>query len=110
MTVLADRRRRLRGHTAVVTTPATSGEALLVDVVRGGGGVVERLRQAVRWARQGLSDDAGVSHLRLPRLAVAARSARGVRLSLDGEMRVATSPVRFRLRRGALRVLLPKVP
>lgn len=108
--VLARGERRLRGHTAVVTTPETPGEGgLLVDVVRGGG-VFARLRQAVRWARRGLSRDPDVAHLRPARLAVATRSTRGVRLSLDGEMRVAASPVRFRLRRGALRVLIPRAP
>lgn len=109
VTVLGEGGRRFRGHTAVVTTPEAPGQDLLVDVVRGGGALA-RLRQAVAWARRGLSSDPGVSHLRLPRLAVATRRARGARLSLDGEMRVATSPVRFRLRRGALRVLLPRAP
>ncbi len=109
VTVLGEGGRRIRGHTAVVTTAEATGEMLAVDVVRGGG-VVARLRQAVFWVCRGLSNDPGVSHLRMARLAVASRVGLGVRVSLDGEMRVATSPVRFRLRRSALRVLLPNAP
>lgn len=105
--VLARGGPRVRGHTAVVTTPERPGEgSLALDVVRGGD-LLARLRQAVRWIRRGLSRDAGVAHLSAESAAVATARGRGVRLSLDGEMRVAASPVRFRLRRGALRVLLP---
>jgi len=96
--------RRPRGHTAVVTTPADGG-TLEVDLVRHGS-VLGRLMQAIRWVRQGLAEDPGVRHARLSRVAVLV-PGRGVRLSLDGEMRMAAPPLHFRLHRGALRVLSP---
>lgn len=102
--VAPGRNGRLRGHAAVVTTPEDGG-ALAVDLVRRGGALA-RLRQAVRWIRQGLAADPGVAHLRLPRATVLMAGA-GLRLSLDGEMRLAAPPLRFRLRRGALRILAP---
>lgn len=97
---------RARGHAAVVTMPepaSLGGLMLALARPRGPGG---RIRQAWRWFRGRLSEDPDVAAREGDRLAVHGRVT-WLRLSLDGETRIATSPVRFRLHRGALRVLAP---
>ncbi|WP_165585667.1 diacylglycerol kinase family protein [Roseococcus sp. SYP-B2431] len=98
--------RRARGHAAVVTMPEPgrpAGLALALARPRGPRG---RIRQAWRWFRGRLSEDPDVAAREGDRLAVHG-SAPWLRLSLDGETRISPSPVRFRLHRGALRVLAP---
>nr|WP_314072757.1 diacylglycerol kinase family protein [uncultured Roseococcus sp.] len=98
--------RRARGHAAVVTMPlpeSTQGLTLALARPQGPRG---RLRQAWRWFRGRLSEDPDVTMREGERLAVHAPS-NWLRLSLDGETRLTAPPVRFRLHRGALRLLAP---
>jgi diacylglycerol kinase family enzyme len=99
-------RRRLRGH-AVVVTVAPPGDAshLALDLARPRR-LLDRLLQAWRWLRGKLSDDPRVVSASGARFAVHGRGP-ALRVSVDGETRLLAPPIRFRLRRGALRVLLP---
>lgn len=101
--------RRARGHAAVITTPEPGSKAGLAMALARPRGPRGRLRQAWRWFRGRLAEDPDVALREGERLAVHGRTA-WLRLSLDGEMRIAPSPVRFRLHRGALLVLCPADP
>lgn len=94
--------RRRSGHAAVVTLT----EAGLALSLARPSSAFARLRQAVRWIRGRLSDDPETLDRAAGHLVIHGRGALQ-RMSLDGEMRLAPSPLRFRLRRGALAVLLP---
>lgn len=99
--------RRKRGHAAVITVPPPqSANALSLELVRPPS-MAARLRQALRWFRGDLARDGDVVVCKGARLVL--HGPEGfLRLSLDGEMRLARTPLRFRLHRGALRVLVPK--
>lgn len=101
--------RRARGHVAVVTIPEPGREAGLGLALARPQGPRGRLRQAWRWFRGRLSEDPDVAAREGERLAVHG-STKWLRLSLDGETRISPSPVRFRLHRGALRILAPPGP
>lgn len=94
--------RRRSGHAAVVTLTQAG---LALSLARPSSAFA-RLRQAFRWLRGSLSDDPETLDRAAAHLVIHGRAAR-LRMSLDGEMRLAPSPLRFRLRRGALAVLLP---
>ncbi len=96
------RGRRRSGHAAVVTLT----EAGLALSLARPSSAFARLRQALRWIRGRLSDDPETLDRAAAHLVIHGRGALQ-RMSLDGEMRLAPSPLRFRLRRGALAVLLP---
>ncbi len=96
------RGRRRSGHAAVVTLSEVGLELSLARP----SSAFARLRQAVRWIRGRLSDDPETLDRAADHLVIHGRGALQ-RMSLDGEMRLAPSPLRFRLRRGALAVLLP---
>ena len=98
-------RRRSTGHAVVVTVPGPGEPALLALHLARPAGFVARLRQAFRWFRGGLGDDAGVKSISGARLVVHGRTP-WLRLSLDGEMHLIPGPVRFRIRPRALRVLM----
>jgi diacylglycerol kinase family enzyme len=98
--------RRARGHAAVITMPEPASPAGLTLALARPRGPRGRIRQAWSWFRGHLSDDPDVAAREGDRLAVHG-NAPWLRLSLDGETRISTSPVRFRLHRGALRVLAP---
>ncbi|MBR0655953.1 diacylglycerol/lipid kinase family protein [Plastoroseomonas arctica] len=97
--------RRRSGHAAVVTL--TEG-GLALSLARPSS-TFARLRQAWRWLRGRLSDDPETLDRAAGQLVVHGGDAL-LRMSLDGEMRLAPSPLRFRVRRGALPVLLPPPP
>jgi len=99
-------RRIIRGHAAVVTLPISTSEGGLLLSLAQSRGIFARLRQAVRWFRGRLAVDPNVAAREGTRLAIHSASP-FLRLSLDGEARILASPVRFRLHRGALRVLAP---
>jgi diacylglycerol kinase family enzyme len=99
-------RHRLRAHTVVVTAPVAGDAALLCLKAAPRRDARVRLRQAWRWFRGRLADDPDIVLRHSRRLAVYA-TARSVRLSLDGEARVAAVPLRFRLTNNALAVLAP---
>lgn len=96
------RGRRRSGHAAVVTL---TDVGLALSLARPSSAAA-RLRQAVRWIRGRLSDDPETLDRAAEHLVIHGRGALQ-RMSLDGEMRLSPSPLRFRLRRGALAVLLP---
>lgn len=102
---------RARAHTVVVTAPAPAPAEppLLCLKVAPRRDPRVLLRQAWRWFRGRLAEDPDILVRRAPRLAVTA-AARSVRLSLDGESRRASTPLRFRLRPAALHVLVPTPP
>ncbi|MDB5413371.1 MAG: putative diacylglycerol kinase related protein [Rubritepida sp.] len=98
--------RRARGHAAVVTMPEPGGTAsLTLHLVRPPHGVA-RFRQVLRWFRGRLGEDPDIASREGARLVLHGR-ATWLRLSLDGETRLSPSPLRFRLHRGALRLLAP---
>ncbi|WP_421993724.1 diacylglycerol/lipid kinase family protein [Roseococcus sp.] len=99
--------RRARGHAAVITTPAPSSKAGLALALARPHGPRARLRQAWRWFRGRLAEDPDIAAREGEHLAVHG-IAPWLRLSLDGETRICSSPIRFRLHRGALRVLAPQ--
>ncbi|WP_431283654.1 diacylglycerol/lipid kinase family protein [Humitalea sp. 24SJ18S-53] len=100
-------RRHRRGNAAVVTAPAPGApSALTLQLVRSRG-ILGRLRQAFRWFTGRLAQDPDVLTHESPRLVVHGRRRR-IRVSLDGEMMLATPPLRFRLDPGALRILDPR--
>jgi len=94
--------RRRSGHAAVVTLTDHGLELSLARPTS----TFARLRQAWRWVRGRLSDDPETLDRAAEHMVVHGGDAL-LRMSLDGEMRLAPSPLRFRLRRGALSVLLP---
>lgn len=96
------RGRRRSGHAAVVTL---TDAGLALSLARPSSAAA-RLRQAVRWIRGRLSDDPETLDRAAEHLVIHGRGALQ-RMSLDGEMRLSPSPLRFRLRRGVLAVLLP---
>jgi len=109
LTIRLSRGRRARGHAAVVTIPPSASTAGLSLALARPQGPRGRLRQAWRWFRGRLAEDPDVATREAERFAVHGRAS-WVRLSLDGETRISTSPVRFRLHRGALRILCPPDP
>lgn len=66
------------------------------------------LRTGLRSLRRGGDSPGDVETIELPELTVTARP-RSLRVGLDGELAVLTTPLRFRVRPGALRVLVPTV-
>jgi diacylglycerol kinase family enzyme len=97
---------RHRGHAAIVTAPQPGSDGLLEVSIAQPGGAWAKLRQAWRWIRRELPRDPAVVALEANRAALHGPTP-VLRLSLDGEMRVVPAPVRFRVRRAALPVLLP---
>lgn len=65
------------------------------------------LRIALKAARGGWHDDSGVETMRVPALTIASRR-RHVRVASDGEIDRLETPLRYRIRPGALRVLVPR--
>ena len=102
-------RRRARPHTAIVTAPSPAEPPLLLLKIAPHRAPRVLLRQAWRWFRGRLADDPDILVRRATCLAIAA-TPRTVRLSLDGETRRARTPLRFRLRPAALRILVPIPP
>ncbi|WP_291296540.1 diacylglycerol kinase family protein [Elioraea sp.] len=107
-------RLRLRAHggwrrlavAAVVTVPASgAANGLLAEAVRRSSTVVGAL-QGWAWLRGRLATAPGVDHVTTPTLAVLAGGG-AVRVTLDGEMKLLASPLRFRHRPAALSVLVP---
>jgi diacylglycerol kinase family enzyme len=96
---------RQTGQAVVITLPEPNRPAVLLLHVARPSGPVARLRQTWRWFRGKLGRDADVAEREVTRVAVHARED-GVRVSLDGEMRVTRTPVRVHLHPGALPVLL----
>jgi diacylglycerol kinase family enzyme len=97
-------RGRAQGHAAVVTLPAPGNPGLLVLDLARPVGPTAQLRQAIRWLRGGLSQDAQVRTFLGNRLVIHGPTP-WLRLSLDGEMHLVPGPLRFRLHPGALRLL-----
>jgi diacylglycerol kinase family enzyme len=95
---------RQAGQAVVVTLPEPDAEPLLLLHIARHSGPLARLRQAWRWFRGKLGEDAGVAERRVTRVAVHARLD-GARMSLDGEMRLTRTPVRVHLHLAALRIL-----
>lgn len=101
--------RPIRADAVVVTLPLPGAAATFqVDAVRRGG-ILTGLRQAWRWIRGRLAEDADVTSLARPHLAVQGRD-RMLRVTLDGEQMLVAPPLRYRLRCDALRVLRPRSP
>ncbi|MDB5315891.1 MAG: diacylglycerol kinase [Rhodospirillales bacterium] len=96
------RGKRRSGHAAVITLAQGGLELSLARPTS----AYARVRQAWRWVRGRLSDDPETLDRAAQHLVVHGGAAL-LRLSLDGEMRLAPSPLRFRMHRGALAVLLP---
>lgn len=101
-------RLRLRGSAAVITMPENGEEGFQVGVARHSNSL-GRLRQAVAWFRGGMAEERGSDAMIAASLAAHVPGAM-MRFSLDGEMRLAPPPLRYRLRRGALRILAPQPP
>ena len=100
---------RLRGHAAIVTTPSPEDTASLrLDLARPRHALA-RLRQAVRWFRGRLAEDAQVASRQGTHLVVHGGTPM-MRFSLDGEMRLTRGPIKYRLHRNALRLLTPPLP
>lgn len=96
---------RQTGQAVIVTLPEPNRPTGLLLHVARPAGAVARLRQAWRWFRGKLGEDAEVSEREVARVAVHGRQD-GVRMSLDGEMRLARTPVRVNLHKRALSVLV----
>ena len=98
---------RKRGHAAVITLPWDDRAAGLEVHLARPPGTVARLRQALGWLRGNLGADPDiVTH---DGVALALHGPPGfLRVSLDGEQQLQASPLRLRLHRAALRVLLPQ--
>ena len=105
--VRIDRRKRRRGQAVVVTVPAPDASPMLTVDLAQPRNALHRLRQAWRWFRGRLAEDAMVRSTSLSHLVVHS-PLRAVRLSLDGEVYFTKSPVRFRLHRKALRILVAR--
>jgi diacylglycerol kinase family enzyme len=101
--------RRRHGQAAVVRAPAPgSGAGLLLNLARPADWRT-RLRQGLRWFIGRLAVDPATWTAERDRFLVHGRSP-WLRLSLDGETRLLRPPLRFRVRRQALRVLtVPEV-
>lgn len=95
---------RQTGQAVVITLPEPDAEPMLLLHIARHSGPLARLRQAWRWFRGKLGDDAEVAERQVTRVAVHARMD-GARISLDGEMRLARTPVRVQLHLAALRIL-----
>ncbi len=95
---------RQTGQAVVITLPEPGRPARLLLHVARPSGPIARLRQTWRWFRGKLGQDADVAEREVTRVAVQARQD-GVRISLDGEMRVTRTPVRVVLHPAALPVL-----
>lgn len=100
---------RQTGQAVVITLPEPNRRALLLLHMARPTGPVARLRQAWRWFRGELGQDAEVAEREVARVAVHARQD-GVRVSLDGELRVTRTPVRVHLHPRALAVLAVPPP
>ena len=101
--------RRLRGSAVIITLPEETGEpGFRIHVARHSNSL-GRLRQAMAWFRGGMEDEASSDSVHAMVLAAGVPGAQ-TRFSLDGEMRLAPPPLRYRLRPGALRVLAPAPP
>lgn len=96
---------RQTGHAVVITLPEPNQPARLLLHVARPRGSLARLRQTWRWFRGRLGEDAEVAEREVARVAVHARQD-GVRMSLDGEMRLTRTPVRVHLHPRALSVLV----
>lgn len=109
VTVLLPGGARLAGSVVVVTAPPPDAPpAFNLEVARPRH-TYSRLRQAWRWFRGRLAEDPDAEATTAERLVVIGRG-RALRFSLDGEMMLAPSPLRFRLRGDALRILDPAPP
>jgi len=109
MTVLLPGGARLAGSVVVVTAPPPDAPpAFNLEVARPRN-TYSRLRQAWRWFRGRLAEDPDAEAATAERLVVIGRG-HTLRFSLDGEMMLAPSPLRFRLRGDALRILAPAPP
>lgn len=103
--VLPGATRRL-GPAAVVTTAEPDAPRVMrLDLVPGHS-LLARIRQSLRWFAGRLHDDPDVVSVHGERLLLHGRR-RALRVSLDGEMMLLEPPLRFRLRRDALRILDP---
>lgn len=98
-------RQRIRARTIVVTVPPGRGANLLTEAVLRET-PLRRLRQMRDWIRGRLRDNADVLAVESDSVVVTGPTA-ALRLTLDGEVTIAPPPLRFRLRRGAVRVLRP---
>jgi len=96
--------KRQTGQAVVITLPAPDADPVLLMHIARHSGPLAQLRQAWRWFRGKLGDDAEVAERRVTRVAVHARLD-GARISLDGEMRLTRTPVRVQLHMAALRIL-----
>jgi len=97
--------RRQTGQAVVITLPEPNRPAKLLLHVARPSGPAARIRQTWRWFKGRLGQDADVAEREVTRVAVHGRQD-GVRMSLDGEMRVTRTPVRVNLHPQALPVLL----
>jgi diacylglycerol kinase family enzyme len=104
--VVTARGRMRPGRVVVVTLPEDDGPYFQVDTAAPRGALA-RARMAWRWFRGRLRDDIDVASIGTRELAVFG-TRRGLRYSLDGEMRLGPPPVRLRLVPGALRILRPR--
>jgi diacylglycerol kinase family enzyme len=104
--VVTPRGRMRPGRVAVVTVPDGDAPHFQVDIAAPRG-VFARARMAWRWFRGRLREDSGVASVAVRELAVFG-TRRGLRYSLDGEMRLAAPPVRLRLVPDALPILRPR--
>jgi diacylglycerol kinase family enzyme len=109
LTVRLGPHRRTRAHTVVVTAPVRGEPPFLFLKVAPRLDPLVRMRQAWRWFRGRLGDDPDILVRRTTRFVLFA-SGGSVRLSVDGESRRATSPLRFRLVANQLRIYAPPVP
>lgn len=96
---------RQTGQAVVITLPEPNRPTGLLLHVARPAGAIARLRQTWRWFRGKLGQDAEVAEREVARVAVHGRQD-GVRMSLDGEMRLARTPVRVNLHKRALAVLV----
>lgn len=104
--VVTPRGRMRPGRVAVVTMPDGEAAEFQVDIAAPRG-VLARARMAWRWFRGRLREDSQVASIAVRELAVFG-TRRGLRYSLDGEMRLGAPPVRLRLVPDALPILRPR--
>jgi diacylglycerol kinase family enzyme len=100
---------RRRAIAAVVTVPAPGEDGALVAVAVHRSSTFTGLMQGWAWLRGTLGTAPGVDHVTTPTLAVLAGGG-SIRVTLDGEMRLLPSPLRYRPRPAALHVLVPATP
>ena len=99
--------RRKSGHAAVITLPPPQSSAGLEVHLARPSGMIARIRQAMRWFRGNLGSDVEIATHE--GVAMALHGPPGfLRMSLDGEQQLSMAPVRLRLHRAALRILLPQ--